>query len=489
MGDVIDEKTDIYSVGVMLFEMLTGRLPFEADSPVSVALKQIQSQAVRPTSINPDIPTGLEDITLRAMQKDSSMRYKSAAEMISDIEQFKQNPSIQFQYKYNDESDMAKDKKIKQAIDSTRREEPMPRRRRTPYIPILTGVTLAFVLAALAFVGLMFYYNNPFITVDEEPMPYLVGIKYETAVTQYEQFDIVLDDIDGKGYSREWGMGVIVDQNIKADLKVKLGSQVMVKVSLGPQRVELPNFAGRESRQAFAWLKENGLEYKEHKRYSEEIAVGSIIYTDPSKDTTLDAGTLVNVYVSMGPEQLPTEVPDVSGLPLSYAQDAMTEKMLIVSEFEEQFSDAPVGYVIGQEPPGGTMVNDGSSIKLIVSKGPDPQKSQSRVPIAVMLPEADHEIRVSAWVGNGTAASVVETVDATVPSNRYWTPEVYTSEVGEVLVKVYVDRKLFSEFTVVVDPPENTGGGYGDGVPIGGSVNDDDDDDTGYNGVNMNTIQ
>jgi hypothetical protein len=161
--------------------------------------------------------------------------------------------------------------------------------------------------------------------------------------------------------------------------------------------------------------------------------------------------------------------------------------MLIVSEFDEQFSDAPVGYVIGQEPPAGTMVNDGSAIKLILSKGPDPQKFQGRVPIAVMLPEADHEIRVSAWVGNATAASVVETIDTSVPSNRYWTPEVYTSEVGEVLVKVYVDRKLFDEFTAVVEPPENTGG-YGDGVPIGGS-GDDGESSTGYGGVNMNLLQ
>jgi hypothetical protein len=92
-------------------------------------------------------------------------------------------------------------------------------------------------------------------------------------------------------------------------------------------------------------------------------------------------------------------------------------------------------------------------------------------------------------VGNATAAAVVETVDTSNPGDRYWTPEVYTSEVGEVLVKVYVERKLFSEFTVVVEPPENTGGGYGDGVPIGGYDIDDDDSSSRDSGVNMNLLQ
>jgi len=116
MGDVTDEKADIYSVGVMLFEMLTGRLPFEADTAVSVAIKQIQTPAARPRSINPEIPEGLEDITVRAMQKDASRRYQSAAEMISDIEKFKSDPSIQFSYKYMDqESEAAKQKKYSRA--------------------------------------------------------------------------------------------------------------------------------------------------------------------------------------------------------------------------------------------------------------------------------------------------------------------------------------------------------------------------------------
>lgn len=99
-GDITDEKADIYSTGVMLYEMLTGRLPFEADSAVSVAIMQLQSEPKMPREINPEIPEGLEEITMKAMQKDPAKRYQSAAEMLYDIDEFKRNPSIHFAYKY-----------------------------------------------------------------------------------------------------------------------------------------------------------------------------------------------------------------------------------------------------------------------------------------------------------------------------------------------------------------------------------------------------
>lgn len=123
-GGVIDEKTDIYSVGIMLFEMLTGQLPFEADTPVSVAIKQIQSQAVLPTSINPSIPKGLEEITMKAMQKDPAKRYQSATEMLQDIDTFKRDPSIQFSYQYLESSEPDP-----RAVESARKEQEKWRER------------------------------------------------------------------------------------------------------------------------------------------------------------------------------------------------------------------------------------------------------------------------------------------------------------------------------------------------------------------------
>ena len=144
-GDTIDARTDIYSVGVMLYEMLTGKVPFEADTPVSVALKQIQSKAVLPREVNPSIPEGLQEITMHAMEKDAGKRYQSAAQMLRDIDEFKRDPSISFEYKYLSAPLAHDDSKYSDAIQNARRGKKEKKKkdkpRRAPVIPVLAGVT------------------------------------------------------------------------------------------------------------------------------------------------------------------------------------------------------------------------------------------------------------------------------------------------------------------------------------------------------------
>ena len=174
-GAFTDARSDIYSLGVMMFEMLTGKLPFEADSLVSVAIKQIQSQPTLPRSINPDIPEGLQDIVMRAMQKDAAKRYQSAAEMLHDIDEFKKNPSIVFAYKYEQpvqthiQQELRHNQEEQRGLDREqrpmRRERPSSKkkteadyeeRKPLPLIPVMAGIAFAFLLAAGAFIGMLF---------------------------------------------------------------------------------------------------------------------------------------------------------------------------------------------------------------------------------------------------------------------------------------------------------------------------------------------
>lgn len=436
MGESTDEKSDIYSVGVMLFEMLTGRLPFEADTAVSVAIKQIQTQAQRPTSINPSIPEGLEDITIRAMQKDAARRYRSAAEMISDIEKFKENPSIHFQYKYLDvENSASKNKKMRRVIDETREDENMRLRRKTPYIPILTGVTLAFVLASAGFIFLMLRLNNPFEKVDDIPVPVLVGKKLETAILQHDDVDIVADP--EYVFTDEYAKGVICEQQPKASgPNIKVGSTVRVKISNGPKIITLENFTGKDAVQAMQKLREDGLEVVEEREYSTEVPPGTVIYTDPSKGSTISSGTTVTVYVSDGPKESNIEVPsDLIGMDIEEANRYLEITTLRIGKVTEEPSDQPAGTIIATSPEVGTMQPKGSVISVVISKG-----GGKKIQLNVPLPNMKQRFTIRARNKDGDILAE-DTLDA---DTQVWRPTILGQEGESIEVRIFISTEDMS---------------------------------------------
>jgi len=442
MGDNTDEKSDIYSVGVMLFEMLTGKLPFEAETAVSVAIKQIQSQAVRPTELNPNIPKGLEDITLRAMQKNAALRYQSAAEMIEDIERFKQNPSIQFEYKYNSESPQAQRKKYRRAISETREEEQQAmearRRRRTPYLPILTGVTFAFVLASMAFVGLMIWLNNPFTKVPEIEVPNLVGVKFDTAKEQYaDQFELVQEAVSNND---EWGPGIIFEQSPKSGRTIRQGGTVKVKVSSGQLIVTIPNFERRPAEQAIQKLEELGLVPEEKQIYHDDIPAGSVIYTDPSKDSQVNAGTKVYVYVSLGPDEAWTTVPNLVGLTVDQARHLLEINNLRMGDVTEEPALEPAGTIVAQDPDSGSVQIEGTAINVIVSTGAGGEFK--RIAIPVELPADVDELVTFQAYQDGKLVQEETLNPSQVGTWKPW----FTGETEEVYIEVYMNGKPYKQY-------------------------------------------
>ena len=427
-GAFTDARSDIYSVGVMMFEMLTGKLPFEADTLVSVAVKQIQSQPALPRSINPDIPEGLQDIVMRAMQKDADKRYQSAAEMLHDIDEFKKNPSIVFSYKYEQPAQVhiqnelrhqreekaahGETKPVKKEKHSAKRKnipDDTYERKPLPVIPVMAGIAFAFLLAACAFIGMLFVVNKPFEQVENTTVPDLLGQSYESIKTQYAgQFNIVVEE---EGPSSVYEEGEIYDQNPDPGLTVKEQSTISIKVSTGKQTVVLEDYAGRDSTEVFRDLNSKNLKWVETETYSNEYAAGTVVMTAPGAGEEVAEGDEISVYVSLGSQEQNQTVPLIVGMNYHEARTLLTTRRLRIELVEEVQPETDedgnviagqqaAGTILSQSPTEDTQVPAGTVINVTVMGGDgweDPNQP-IQVEIPFDLPEGDGVVHVQTFV-------------------------------------------------------------------------------------------
>ncbi len=407
-GEITDEKADIYSVGVMLYEMLTGKLPFEADSAVSVAIMQMQSEAQPPRQINPAIPEGLEDITVKAMQKDTSKRYQSAAEMLYDIDEFKKNPSIHFEYKYFVDDSPTR---YMDTISKVRGDEPVRTKTTNradvqdddenegkkpfPVIPVLCAVVGAFLLAAVIFVGVVLG-DKFFINESEQvEVPNFVGMTLDEISNnpQYMQwftFETANEQFSDKPF------GTVLDQSLEAGISVKKGvKSIRLTVSKGQNLVQIPDVAREDQPQhrdaAQAALENAGFVVKYTLDASDVIPKDYVISLSPAQyPEKMVYGSEITMVVSSGelpPE--PIEMPDVKNLAVDLALQQLTGLELVVAETDITYVDdptVPADTVIWQSVEPESQVLPGTVIKLRVSTGYTEAKVQIQLPTAMTTP-------------------------------------------------------------------------------------------------------
>ncbi|MBR5922600.1 MAG: Stk1 family PASTA domain-containing Ser/Thr kinase [Clostridia bacterium] len=380
-GDKTDEKADIYSVGVMLYEMLTGKLPFDADSAVSVAIMQLQRDPQLPTEINPSIPLGLEQITMQAMQKSGERRYQSAAEMLCDLEILKKDPSATFQHTYF--VDKSPTKYI-DAISSTPAsmanaqnddDEPLDTDKKNRMIvPILTGVALALI-AALVVLGIIFIPKLVGDTGKEIDVPDYIGKTVEEVKSDknYDSFDVEL-----KYEANEAPVGTVFKQSPAEGRKAKKGEKLILYVSQGTDAVTVPDdLIGAEEAYVKTKLltlvseEDISIEYEPN----DEFDSGLVIRTVPAVGEVIAKGAKIKVYVSAGTETSPKSVPDVLRSLLEDAKSAIEKAGLkykvTTVDLKEGDKYYPEGYVIDQNPKPNelAMVDEDTEIELSVSSG------------------------------------------------------------------------------------------------------------------------
>ncbi len=431
-GSHIDARSDLYSAGVVLYEMITGRLPFEGDTPVSVAIQHINSIPLAPREIDPSIPEALEAITMKAMAPNPDNRYSSADEMLADLEEFRKNPNINFDYKISDfmpETEPDEDKTQIRSAPS-RPREPRPRthsqrrssgseRRPNRYEDDEEGrqgtspwVIAACVAVVLIFLGGVVYFLNQVLFSDIfapatfYEVPQVVGEDYESAATNQEllgRFTLVLGDTVA---DEEAEAGTILSQNPSAGSKVGEDvTQITVTVSGGPELVEMIDVYNMEYQQAWLELNKMGLKVATPEYVTnEEITKNYVISSTPPKGAMLAPGTEVQLVVSLGPEVKPTVVPSLFERTLEQATSDLHTSNLEVGRVDPVYDDTvPEGYVVYQYPAAGTTVDEGTAVNLQVSKGPDPDKQppepqEVEKTITVTLPDGDEPINVQAMM-------------------------------------------------------------------------------------------
>lgn len=418
-GDITDERSDIYSVGVALYEMVTGKKPFDGDTPVSIALMHMQSTPKKPTELNSTIPEGLEQIILRAMQKEPGQRYQTAGEMIKDLEELKKNPGIIFEYKYNSTDGTTKyfDRPIPAG------EQELPRRRkemvveipdddydddeyedddddeyeerRSPLIPILFAVGTAFIIATVFLVLMLVnkYFgenstqspsdsisDDTSISVtasDELLMPNLIGYTWDEAVEKYSEYINLTAQQEYSTYAKD----EIFDQEFPEGRKIKVGATVVVKVSKGIKEVEIQDVADLTVDAAERKLLKDGFIVKKTFEESEDIAKNNVIRTEPPAHEMAQQGSTVTLVVSLGAGDTLMTVPKLTDMPIEEALERCKEYDLIPNVTLVD-SEEEKDLVLSQSIEPGEFVDKNTEIELEVSTGEIPEKTINiRVPI------------------------------------------------------------------------------------------------------------
>ena len=398
-GGRVDNRSDLYSLGVVMYEMITGRVPYDGDNPVGIAIQHINGGAAAPTELNPGVPRGLEQIIQKAMAHMPRNRYLTATAMLYDMDEFRKEPTIVFPEPAEEmdstrvlPADIQKEAAAQADLSSTRRtvvkpppggwqtprrvERELPEedvgRSRMATLAIASCVVVGIVAIIIFLVVMLQGTNDPSTKVQ---VPSLVGRRYE----DLGQFPGVVVIRQNSAYSSEFEKGQIMQQSPKAGDKVASGSKVFVTVSLGeePPSRTMKELAGEKLLDAISFLEslDLNLDIRSYKKNSREVASGLIIRTDPAAGEVLSQGQTVILYYSVGLGIDSAKVPNVVGMDVELATKTLNYNQFYDVKTTPIDSTAPRGTVVKQSVDADRQVDVKTQIVLYVSTGVAPDET------------------------------------------------------------------------------------------------------------------
>lgn len=384
-GDITDDKADIYSLGVVMYEMLTGQLPFQSDNSVSVAIMQLQAEPKRPCEINPEIPPGLEQITMRAMQKNKQDRYQSAAEMLLDLDEFRRNPDIEFGYKCfvdNDPTKFVGKTVVSGALPVNEVNEPETEEEpgKSKTMAILLGAGAGLIVVVLLIVGAFALFTDMFKD-DKLVVPNFVNKNYEEDIKDNPLYDMfMIETIEEQNSTFQEGS--VFKQDPASGSKINPKEKITLTIAVGTKMITVPNVYNLDFAQAKNTLENLGFRVSEVPELDASVAFGTVLRTTPEQGTEAPQGSTILVYYASD-ENL-VEVPVLLDFTVDVAKRLLESMDLQLDEnVLQEDSQKEAGTIIRQSFDAMQKVAKGTKIAVTISTGIPPEAS---VRITVKLP-------------------------------------------------------------------------------------------------------
>jgi serine/threonine protein kinase len=371
-GDEADERSDIYSVGVVLYEAFSGKLPFEGQTPVAVALKQIQQQPDPILKAVPGFPEALELIVKKCLDKSPDARYQSSSELRKELEKAADEPSVLNYHQMDMGHTLVLNNIHNEQLRSNSRQNKKPRSKVLRNIGIAAIAVLLFaVFSYLGGAAARKYFEVPEVAV-----PDVVGLSEEEAAKKlseknlkYQIVDSIYDDVPS---------GQIIDQDPKGGETVKVNHPpISLVVSKGPKRDTVPGVIGFTEQDAVSMITNDGFRANIIRDYSDDVPEGIVIDQNPREGLQLDEGDVIDITVSMGVKDKQLNVPILIGKTLKEAEAMLEDQKIPIAKVTKKPSDVPENVVIDQSPKPGETLTDGSAVQLVISSGPIQTKSKN----------------------------------------------------------------------------------------------------------------
>ncbi len=364
-GDIAGKQSDLYSLGIVLYEMVTGKVPFDGESPVAVAMKHIQEQIVPPRRLVEDLPPALDQIILKSVQKDSAERYMTAEELLEDIlyAEEKREPRIKPAHSSYNTGDEEDDDHILRPV---RTEEDQP--KRVVISPKLLKIVLRlffFLLIPAALIGTAYFFLSSYVFVPDIEVPDVTDMSQSEAAAALSGVGLMPNSEISYIYDDQIAVGNVVRTDPPAGRIVKQDRIIDLIVSKGPEFIVTPDLVGRTEREAQVILQGLDLNMIVERDYNEEVPEGEIYRQQPGESFKISPGDTVVVYVSQG--RGPFALADLVGFSEEVALEYLDEHGLR-AVVRKRFTLGSSGHVIEQMPEPGTEVRPGESIEIVVGE-------------------------------------------------------------------------------------------------------------------------